>query len=475
MTRGWLALPSSVPVLHNSRGLQTRRRVPRAITWYAVLLTALSLAIATPPAVASAQNTPADQYAAAMNVAYAAKQRGDTAVAREQFVRAIAADTTQPAPHIELGYLELAAGNKPSAAQWFAQGAARAPQNADVRRQLGYVLIDLRRTRDAIAALESIATTPGGYTDRDRLALAYLYDSSARNADALAAFRAAAASSDTATANPARRALRVKGDVGTVLFSEGYVAPFYQTRFDNAIGFGFARHGIEGGSSWAPAAYASLRVTRDSKSTAGGVTGGGVTGGGVAAAGQSRVLSDNAAILAAGARVRPWHGPVWLYAEAGTAYSLLTDDSVTFRPDLRAGGYVIAQDERRVVENANWKLLTDVAADVSFYERFDRNVIGYALLREGVRFGTPGKLALDVFARGWLGYDSRGDYFNRAAESGGGVALRVGPHLVLFTEGIYGRFLETPSPGTSRRYQDWRFTAVWGWRALKPIREEARR
>lgn len=432
-----------------------RRRITRAALQCAGLVLCLLL-----PSAVRAQETAAERFAGAMNVAYAAKQRGDTAVARDYFLRAIAADSASPAPFIELGYLDLAGNNKPAAALWFEQGAARAPENAVVRRQLGYVLIDLRRTADAIKALESIATTPSGYIDRDRLALAYLYDSAMRNGEALEAFRAAATSSDTSVANPARRALRVKGDIGTVLFSEGYLAPFYQTRFENAIGFGFLRHGIEGGSAWAPAAYTSLRVTRDSKSTFGA---------------QSRVLSDNAAILAGGVRVRPWHGPVWLYAEAGGAYSLLADDSVSWRRDVRAGAYVIAQDERRLYAAANWKLVTDIAADVSWYERFDKNVIGYALLREGVRVGTTGKLALDVFGRGWVGYDSRGDFFNRAVEGGGGVALRVGPHFVLFTEGLYGRFMPQPPAGVKRRYQDWRITAVWGWRALKPVNEEARR
>jgi tetratricopeptide (TPR) repeat protein len=444
-------------VLLNLRGLQTRRCVSRAAA-LAVALVSMWLA---PTAVAQAQNAPAERYAAAMNVAYAARQRGDTASAREYFTRAIAADSSQSAPHIELGYLELAGGNKPSAARWFSQGAARAPQNADVRRQLGYVLIDLRRTDDAIKALESIGTTPSGYTDRDRLALAYLYDGATRNAEALEAFRAAAVSTDTGVANPARRALRVKGDVGTVLFSEGYLAPFYQSRFENAIGTGLMRHGIESGASWAPALYTALRVTRDSKSTGGG--------------GQSRVLSDNAAILAAGLRVRPWHGPVWLYAEAGGAYSLLADDSVTWRRDVRAGGYLMAQDERRIVQNAKWKLVTEVNADVSWYERFDKNVIGYALLREGIRFGTPGKLVFDVYGRGWAGYDSRGEFYNRAVEGGGGTALRVGSHFMLFSEGITGRFIKQPSPGVKRRYQEWRVTAVWGWRALKPLREGSAR
>lgn len=408
------------------------------------------------PAAARAQST--ERHASAMNVAYAAKERGDTAAARAYFQRAIDADSAVPTPYIELGYLDLAGGNKASAARWFALGAGRAPQNADVRRQLGYVLIDLRRTNEAIAALESIATTPSGFVDRDRLALAYLYDGAARNRDAMTAFRAAAASRDTGVANPARRALRIKGNVGTVLFSEGYLAPFYQSRFENTIGFGFIRQGIESGSAWAPAAYTSLRVTRDSRSSGA----------------QSRVLSDNAAIAAGGVRLRPWHGPVWLYAEAGGAYSLLPDDSVAWRRDVRTGAYLIAQDDRRLTPTAPWTLLTDVVADVSWYERFDRNVIGYAQLREGIRWGTPGTLALDLFGRGWLGYDSRGDFFNRAAEIGGGVAVRIGPNFVLFGEGIQGRFLPVPPRGVDRQYQDWRVTAVWGWRALKPVRAEDR-
>lgn len=431
-----------------------RRRISRAALQCAGLVFGLVLAVT-----AHAQGTVAERHAAAMNVAYAAKQRGDTAVARDYFLRAIAADSAPAAPFIELGYLDLAAGNKPAAATWFQQGASRAPDNDVIWRQLGFVLVDLRRTDEAITAFEHIAGTPSGYTDRDRLALAYLYDSAMRNQESLAAFRAAATSADTSIANPAKRALRVKGDVGTVLFSEGYLAPFYQTRFENAIGFGFLRHGIEGGSAWAPAAYTSLRVTRDTKSTAGA---------------QSRVLSDNAAILAGGVRVRPWHGPVWLYAEAGGAYSLLGNDSTTWRRDIRTGAYVIAQDERRLVRDANWKLVTDIAADVSWYERFDRNVIGYAQLREGIRVGTAGKVALDVFGRGWAGYDSRGDFFNRAVEGGGGVALRVGPHFVLFAEGMAGRFLPQPPPGVKRRYEDFRVTAVWGWRALKSIGAEDR-
>ena len=425
-----------------------------------LVLCGSAVAVAVPLVVLSAQDlspdAPAQRYASAMTLAYAATQRGDTAAARHAFLRAIEADRSKAEPHIELGYLDLATGNRAAAADWFARGAVRAPQRADVRRQLGFVLIDLRRPQEAIAAFESIEQTREGLTDRDQLALAYLYDGAARHDDAQRAFRLAAGSPDTSVANPAQRALGRTGQAGTVLFSEGYLAPFHQTRFTNTIAFGVVRHGIEHGASWAPAAYTSLRVTRDSKSTGGG--------------GQSQVLADNAAMLAAGMRVRPWHGPVWIYLEAGGAYALLAGESTTWRRDIRTGAFLITQDERRLIPMARWTLRTEVVADASWYERFDRNVIGSALLREGIRVGKPGTRVLDVFGRGWVGYDSRGDFFNRAVESGGGIALRIGPNVAFFTEGISGRFLTQPPAAVSRRYQDWRFTAVWGWRAVRPTR-----
>jgi Tfp pilus assembly protein PilF len=391
-----------------------------------------------------------------MNVGYAAKTRGDTAAARLNFEQALAADTSQALPRIELGYLALAGGDRPRAADFLRQGVDRDPSRPELHRQLGYVLISLKRTREAITAFEGIAKTTSGLTPVDHLALGYLYDDVGREASALAAFKAASLAADTVVSMPAQRALRVKQGPGTSYFSEGYIAPFYQTRFENTIATGFTRLGIESGSSWGQAAYTSLRVTRDSKS-----------GGGL----QSRVLSDNAAILAGGVRVRPARGPIWLYAEAGGARSLLSGAENSWTRDIRAGAYVILAHELQLGDGSNVRLLTDLSGDVSWYERFDKNVIGYMQLREGFRVGSLATKAVDFFARGWVGYDSRGDFFNRAAEIGGGVALRPGHGFVFLAEGIAGRFIMEPPAATNRRYQDWRFTAVYGWRKLKPLHD----
>lgn len=387
---------------------------------------------------------------------YAAKTRGDTAAARLSFEQALAVDTSQALPRIELGYLALAGGDRPRAADFLRQGVDRDPSRPEVHRQLGYVLISLKRTREAITAFEGIAKTTSGLTPVDHLALGYLYDDVGREKSALAAFKAASLAEDTVVSIPARRALRVKQGPGTSYFSEGYIAPFYQTRFKNTIATGFTRLGIESGSSWGQALYTSLRVTRDSKSS-----------GGL----QSRVLSDNAAILAGGVRVRPARGPIWLYAEAGGARSLLSGAENSWTRDIRAGAYVILAHELQLGDGSNVRLLTDLSGDVSWYERFDKNVIGYMQLREGFRVGSLATKAVDFFARGWVGYDSRADFFNRAAEIGGGVALRPGHGFVFLAEGIAGRYIMQPPAATNRRYQDWRFTAVYGWRKLKPLHD----
>jgi hypothetical protein len=405
---------------------------------------------------ARAQGTTAERYTAALNVGYAAKARGDTAAARLSFEQAIAADTSQALPRLELGYLALAGGDRTRAADYLKQAVERDASRPEVHRQLGYVLISLQRTREAITAFEGIAKTARGLTPVDHLALGYLYDEVGRESSALAAFKAASLAADTVVSMPAQRALRVKQGPGTSYFSEGYLAPFYQTRFKNTIATGFTRLGIESGSSWGQAVYTSLRVTRDSKSS-----------GGL----QSRVLSDNAAMLAGGVRVRPARGPIWFYAEAGGARSLLSDSENTWTRDIRAGAYVILAHERQLGDGSHVRLLTDLSGDVSWYERFDKNVIGYMQLREGFRVGSLATKAVDFFARGWVGYDSRADFFNRAAEVGGGVALRPGHGVVFLVEGIAGRFIMEPPAATNRRYQDWRFTAVYGWRHLKPLHD----
>jgi hypothetical protein len=240
-----------------------------------------------------------------------------------------------------------------------------------------------------------------------------------------------------------------------------YAAPFYQDRFDNTMGLGYLRGGVRGGTWWRPSVYASLRATRDSRSTGG----------------QQPVLfNDNTAIPALGVRVQPGGGPFVLYAEAGAAYDLVARPERTWQRDLRAGANVTWQHERLLTASPRGvRLVSEINGDATWYERFDRNVIAYGQLRESLRWRpTGGAFAVDAFARGWAATDSRGDFFNRVAEGGGGVAVHVpvgGTRVSVYADVLRGRYLEPvpPSAGLPRTYDDWRITVATGFLRFRPF------
>ena len=431
----------------------------------AVLCTASALAwrpllAQSPPAA----DTP---YTRAMNRAYDALRRGDTAVALDAFVDAAQADAANATPHFELAYVLLAQGRRTDAARRFEEGLARDHLRDEPRRQLGYLYADLGRG-DAALQVFTYLRSEGRAVPRDHVARGVLLAAKARWGEAEAAYREgaerAAAAGDTALAREAdagARAVAVLGASRSGVFAELYAAPFYQDRFDNTIGLGYLRGGVRGGTWWRPSVYASLRATRDSRSTGG----------------QQPVLfNDNTAIPAIGVRVQPGGGPLAFYAEAGAAYDLVARPERTWQRDLRAGANVTWQHEQMLTASPRGvRVVSEINGDATWYERFDRNVIAYGQLRESVRWRpTGGAFAIDAFARGWAATDSRGDFFNRVAEGGGGVAVHVpvgGTRVSVYADVLRGRYLE-PVPaaaGLPRSYDDWRLTVATGFLRFRPF------
>ena len=406
-------------------------------------------------------------YAAAMNRAYDALRRADTAAALDAFVDATTRDPAQATPHLELAYVLLAQGRRADAARRFEEGLARDHLQDQARRQLGYLYADLGRT-DAARQVFAYLRDEGRAVARDHVALGVLEAARARWSDAAIAYaegeRLARASGDSALAREAGEGARRVALFGTALrglFAEFYAAPFYQDRFDNTIGLGFLRAGVRGGSWWRPSVYLSVRATRDSRSTGG----------------QQPVLfNDNTAIPALGVRVQPADGPFVLYAEAGAAYDLVDRPERGWRRDLRAGANVTWQREQSLgIAPRHLRLVSEVNADATWYERFDRNVIAYGLLRESLRWRpTGGAFAVDLFGRGWGATDSRGDFFNRVVEGGGGVAVHVpvaGTRVSVYADVLRGRYL-TPVPASAnlpRTYDDWRLTVATGFFRFRPL------
>jgi tetratricopeptide (TPR) repeat protein len=443
-----------MPVAHQNRDVCHAHRSPWHLLRRALLATAFM--VVTPTFSAAAAQTPAPSqdsiFNAAMNRAYDALRAGDSTAAISGFREALRRDPSSATAHFQLGYILLALGRREDAATEFEEGLARDFSQDAPRRQLGYLYADLGRHRDALRVFTGLRDDQKAIA-RDYVAIGNLSSMLRDRVGAETAFRAAIASGDTSVVTDARRGLEgvSQTGVGAGWFGELYAAPFYQDRFDNTVGLGFARAGVRGGGWWRPSVYASLRVTQDSRSTGGQ---------------QPALFNDNTLIPALGVRVSPGGVGLAIYAEAGAAYDLVGEPS-EWKRDLRAGANYSFAHEQSLRNGLAPLLVTELSADASFYERFDRNVIAYAQLRESLRLYKGQHVAFDLFGRAWGATDSRGEFFNRVIEGGGGAALHLSVGTVrtsVYVDVLRGRYLQQPPLSSSlpRTYDDWRVTVATG-------------
>jgi hypothetical protein len=107
----------------------------------------------------------------------------------------------------------------------------------------------------------------------------------------------------------------------------------------------------------------------------------------------------------------------------------------------------------------------NVYSDISFYSRYNDNVIGYLQIRQGVNLPTAHFLPMQVLAAINVVRDSNGDFYNNVVEAG--PAVRFAPFrrlLNLQFEVQYLRGFYTahdPSNPYGSRYGDFRVFLVW--------------
>ncbi|MEO7998537.1 MAG: hypothetical protein ABI852_13890 [Gemmatimonadaceae bacterium] len=395
-----------------------------------------------------------------MNEGYAAAAQGNQVAAFAAFDLAAAVAPKMATPRIAAGYALVALKRNDEAIMRF-QSALDIDENQDVvRRQLGYLYASAGRKRDALVAFTWLQTRDRA-SAQDLLAIGNLNATLGERDLALKAFQlaetAAAQFGDSIVLSQSRSSIAVlqagnaSGGDKPGTWIELYPSPFYQNRFDNTVTYGLARAGITSGGWLRPSVYASLRATRDSKSV-----------GGL----QPVLYADNSAVPALGFRAQP--GGKWftLYAEAGAAYPLVSVKPRNWKRDLRAG--VIGAYSNNLALGSNPRhmtLVSEVYGDVSWYDRFDRNVISYLQWRESLRLIQGHAGAIDVFGRGWGAYDSRKTYYNRVVEGGGGVAFHAGANrrASLYIESLRGYYLRQPVAGQpARHYDDFRVMFVTG-------------
>jgi hypothetical protein len=353
--------------------------------------------------------------------------------------------------HLDRGYAHLAAGRVDSAVAAFRAAVQAEPERAQARAELGYALLRADRPDEALVEFieltrlrpdDAAAWLQRGYLHAQLGEAPAARAAWERASGGLPADAAARAAAELAAAAPALRA-----GAG---FLELYLAPQYHDRFGNFIATGHFRAGMVLNTQPRVELYGSVRATRDTRSTAGAVP---------------VIYSDNVVVPAAGVRLLPlpW---LALLLEAGVALPLdggvRTDEA---RLDVRAGGFVARS--WAPAEPGGSGRVGELYADALYFSRFDDNVIGSLQYRDGYRLGGRAA-AFDVYARGGVVGDVRGDVGNRIAEAGVGVRIvPAGLGGWLGAEYVRGRYLHDIA---GRDYGDLRILLIVSRYAIFPPR-----
>src|SRR2546423_1699884 len=424
-----------------------------------VLATLLLVAAAALTTSAQSNNELCKQY---LNEGYGLLREMKDEQAVASFRRAVEADPANVRARLDLAYTLLSSGKDKEAITAFQQAIQLDPENVQVRSQLGYLYIHQGQTREALGQfLEVEKRDP--HNEQVKTQLGYLYDKLGDKQQARELFAQVANSSNADLRAKAQTALRNLQPAGGgykegTFVSEVYAAPFYQQRFGNFIAPLVIRNGLVLESAHAVEAYASLRLTRDTRSSAGSAP---------------QIYSDNFLVAGVGLRARPFKNNLTVYGEAGIAKNLLRSSvsTVRARSDFRAGVYY-SREWDSVAETANpsapMKLVGDVYFDASYYSRFRNNFIAFGQAREGLRFFQWNKSSLDLYGRASVVKDSGRDFYNNVAETAGGLRFTPWRPLGVSVSGEYvqGFYFGTARPGEPNpygsRYNDFRVMLTVG-------------
>jgi len=332
----------------------------------------------------------------------------------------------------------------------------RDPKNNHAQKEMGYLLLKSESYQEALPYFKKAQGTDPNNSDL-AMQIGYLEDKLKNKKAAHAQFSKAYEHGDATRQQKACEALSNvdywnRKRIPEPYFSDIYLAPYHSSRFDNQIFFGHTRFGANLGKrkEWEP--YVGLRYTQDSESEGG----------------QNLVLfEDNTVMLSLGTRYYlPIGIPLSAYAEAGQSYDLIDRNRPRRRDDFRAGltSFKAWGSPFTCPTKTTYPFVWvgDFYADIGYYSRFDRNVIGYLRLRDGLRVWEHTTSALNVYLQAFGVVDSNDDFFNNVAEWGPALAFipthRL--HLTLRYSLNKGHYLKVNGPSANpykRDYTDHRY------------------
>ncbi len=297
----------------------------------------------------------------------------------------------------------------------------------------------LARGRYAEALSELYAADRIRPSDTTKLQIAYTLNALGKTKDALATFQVLSTSRDRSIRDRARSASVVLDQ--TLLadrypwWGRVYAFPFYDSRFENSVFAGGAWAGYYLSPSRITSVYAMLSVTRDTRSTGGGLP---------------VLYSDNYLLLGSGLRFQPLPG-LTADVQGGITRDLITR---TGEPPTQADFRAVASYGNGLYPSLNtpgiprtpWAPMAEMYASFGYYSRY-HNGIGYGIARAGVRVFEWDYTSLDLYVRGALGADTRGEFYNNVGELGPGAKLIPDQQwgVAILAEFVSGRYLGGPA------------------------------
>jgi len=351
------------------------------------------------------------------------------------------------------GY-ELLRHDPEAAINLFEQVVALDPSNVNARKQLGSTYISVGRLEEALTQF-SVADYLSP-SDTTKLQIAYLLNSLGLDRESYTQFEKLESSSNPDIGLTSHAATAVLEPTlsrdRAAWWGKLSAAPYYDTRFENAVFWGSFYGGRYLTRTNLLSLFGMVGVTRDTRTAGGAVP---------------VIFSDNYMLAAVGFRLQPTAG-LTADAQGGVSVDLDTHPGRDrIREDLRmvlsygAGTYASVSVPRTL--KVSWKPWADAYTSAGYYSRYE-NIIGYAMVRGGVRLLEAGYSEMDLYVRGNLAWDTERIFYNNVAE--GGLGLRFVPHhswgvavLAEFHRGFYwDRGL--PTGALERWYSSGRFFLV---------------
>lgn len=303
--------------------------------------------------------------------------------------------------------------HSPDALNLFEEVVRLDSMNILARRQLGSLYITAGRTEDALK--QFVIANSQLRSDTTEAQIGYLLVSLGRTEEAQHVFDNLHSSTDAGIRSQSRASSVILSSIncgrGSEWWGKVYTAPYYDSRFENAILSASLHTGYYlTGKKWV-SVYGTLGVSRDTRSS------GGVL---------PEIFSDNYAIAGVGLRFEPLAG-MMTDVQGGLTVNLLDGtDARSPDGDFRATVFYgtgwfpdLSVPDRFTFRAKPW---TDVYSSVGYYSRY-HNTIGYGQARVGIRAAEWKYSVVDVYLRGDVAADSERRFYNNVVEASLGLRL----------------------------------------------------